>query len=230
VHVDAKTSDLIPLKNGSSRTPERRKRHAKSRVSNGADILPHEAATPSVMVRLDRDLFEPRHRGADWQATQHSTQVARNCRYVAEADDRLSQAQNQTWFPLQCPTRWTIPIPRSAALISDAPQDRADFHSRPGTALAHPLFDCDVWALLQLIRRNRWIIWQETLESDGVSGIRSVRIYEVARWTYVAGHELPRFLLAELIGLGQRLPLRLVGTATNGSQVFRQSVRVWASR
>jgi hypothetical protein len=41
VHVDAKTSDLIPLKNGSSRTPERRKRHAKSRVSNGADILPH---------------------------------------------------------------------------------------------------------------------------------------------------------------------------------------------
>jgi hypothetical protein len=53
--ANAISSAIVPLKSARTRTPEQRKRHARSRVSNGAEILPHVDGR-SLLARRYRDI------------------------------------------------------------------------------------------------------------------------------------------------------------------------------
>jgi hypothetical protein len=53
--VNASSAAIVPLQRRRSRTPEERKRHARSRVSNGADILP-DVDGRSLVARRFRDI------------------------------------------------------------------------------------------------------------------------------------------------------------------------------
>lgn len=46
---------IVPLKSGSKRSPEQRKKHARSRVTNGEEILPHVDGR-SLIARRYRDI------------------------------------------------------------------------------------------------------------------------------------------------------------------------------
>jgi hypothetical protein len=54
--VNAGSAAIVPLKRGRSRTLEERKRHARARVSNGADILPNVDGR-SLVARRYRDIL-----------------------------------------------------------------------------------------------------------------------------------------------------------------------------
>jgi hypothetical protein len=53
--ANAISADLVAFKRGSNRTLEQRKRHARSRVSNGTDILP-DVDGRSLLARRFRDI------------------------------------------------------------------------------------------------------------------------------------------------------------------------------
>jgi hypothetical protein len=55
VQPTAKSGDLVRFKSRLNRTPEQRKRHGRSRVSNGADVLPNTDGR-SLVCRRFRDI------------------------------------------------------------------------------------------------------------------------------------------------------------------------------